>query len=149
MTRANKAQAEIQSQLPEGETVLMTAPCQIKTGKKAKRFAKNAALGVGVSVAMQVAGAGIGLAVVSVPTPMWVVVTDRRVRIFVDTGLPVRRVGKLVFDAPRTSVTLSDSVVAGVLREIRISNRETNDVLVRLNLGIRKQATAQVMQAAA
>lgn len=148
MSRTDRAQAEIQCQLPENETVLAIAPCQIKTAKKAKRLGKSVGVSVAASFALQAVGAGVGVGLVSVPTPMWIVVTTIRVRIFSDRGLPGTCVGQLVFDAPRDLIVLTDRMVGGLLREVAILATETAEPIVRLNFGIRKNAADRIMQAA-
>jgi hypothetical protein len=144
MSAKDDLQRHLESILQPGESVVVTTVCQVKGGMK-KQLGKTLAKGTAASLAVSAAtGGAYGLLVVAVPPSAWVVVTSQRL-LLVERVNSGRRLGQVVFDAPRNALTATTK--RGLLHEVTISDASDGQSLLRLNLGVKKGAAQQIVSA--
>lgn len=137
-----KLQAALDAHLESGERALVETFAQLKQGDLGQRALK---VGVSFVAAVATGGAGVGAMKATMPTLVWVIVSDRRLLMFDRPDGP-RSWGELVFSAPLDSVVVTYQ--SGVRGGVVVDDALEGVRLVDLNTGLRKKAASAIAQAA-
>jgi len=148
VANVEKIQRWLDDALAPGERVEFAAVAQVKSGKKAlaQRAGFSALASTAATVAANVVLPGSGVGVLRVPPSVWCVVTSERLLLLEKTeGFGSGMVGAVVLNARRQDLTASLST--GLLNTLTISAAGDGESLLRLNLGVKRDAAATIAAA--